>query len=187
MTCAPSVGLALPLPDRPNRFLLPLPAPSAGHVPVVPSPAAACATRSTRSCSCPISTPSCRPRAMLAPFFWLTSQYMARNQSTKGLRVSWKIVLGRYRGLATTLPTLHQHRPHRPEVIAFATRAAKALRPSQPEQVIPAGLLGCKAGLELCPDSAGIPPPRHTTYWGCLESSKYPPFANVSNGTNQGL
>jgi hypothetical protein len=33
----------------------------------------------------------CRPRA-LAPFFWLANQYMARNQFTSGLRVSWKIV-----------------------------------------------------------------------------------------------
>ena len=28
----------------------------------------------------------------LAPFFWLVTAHIARNQSVSGLRVSWKIV-----------------------------------------------------------------------------------------------
>jgi hypothetical protein len=28
----------------------------------------------------------------LAPFFWLVTDHIARNQSVSGLRVSWKIV-----------------------------------------------------------------------------------------------
>src|SRR5436305_9406639 len=80
-----------------------------------------------------------------------------------------------HRRLVTTRLALHQPRPHRPEVPACAARAAKAFRPSQPEQVVPARLLGIKPSLEF----AQIPwIVLHTAPYyilGLPESSKYPP------------
>src|ERR1022692_810111 len=90
---------------------------------------------------------------------------MARNQSTSGLRVSWKIVPAvtevwcplaalqqdqAHRSiLAGALAALQQDQAHRPVLIAITTRASETLRPPQAEQVVPARLLGGKPRLKL--------------------------------------
>src|ERR1700730_4936642 len=82
----------------------------------------------------------------------------------------------RHRRLEATLLALHQRRSHRPKVTAAAARAAKALRPSKPEQIFSARLLGIKPRFELAQIPRvflhGLP------YYslGSPESSKYPPF-----------
>jgi len=80
-----------------------------------------------------------------------------------------------HRRLVTTCLALHQHRPHRPEMVALATRTAKPIRPAQPEQVLPTGLLGVKPSLELAqtPRIFLHSPPYYML--GSPESSKYPP------------
>ena len=55
-----------------------------------------------------------------------------------------------HRGLAPTRSALQQHFSQRPRLSTTATRTAETVRPAQPEQILPAGLLTAKTGLELC-------------------------------------
>ena len=86
---------------------------------------------------------------------------------------------GGHRGLAPTRSALQQHFSQRPRLSTTATRTAETVRPAQPEQILPAGLLTAKTGLELyqvlrvifhlpayyilgLPESTGYPPSRNT-------------------------
>src|SRR5579862_9587839 len=80
-----------------------------------------------------------------------------------------------HRGLVAARTALHQHNPHWPVLSAPATRAPEALRPAQPEQIIPAGLLSRKFRSEFA-QTARIFLHRPPYYMlGSPESSKYPP------------
>src|SRR5450432_3558559 len=166
MTCAPSVGLGLPLPGPPNRFRLPLPALSAGHAPVVPSPAAACAATSMLFCNCPIPAPSAGPGR------WLRSSGSPAN--------TWP---GTNPPKACACPgrscqPLPRSGDHTADIASAPTAPARSECPrNEGSESPPATSYGtgnpCRpVRLQSQPrirsDSADIPPPRHTTYWGYL-------------------
>ena len=83
---------------------------------------------------------------------------------------------GGHRGLAPTRSALQQHFSQRPRLSTTATRTAETVRPAQPEQILPAGLLTAKTGLEFCQVLRVIFHLPAYYILGLPESTGYPPF-----------
>ena len=81
-----------------------------------------------------------------------------------------------HRGLAPTRSALQQHFSQRPRLSTTATRTAETVRPAQPEQILPAGLLTAKTGLELCQVPRIIFHLQAYYILGLPESTGYPSF-----------
>src|SRR5215469_14937373 len=84
----------------------------------------------------------------------------------------------------STTAALQTHRSKWPRFAPSATRAPKSVRPTQPEQILMAGLLGAKSYLQLV-DIARVILHRQSTpdqtYYilGLPASSKYPIFSVI--------
>ncbi len=81
---------------------------------------------------------------------------------------------GRYRRLVSAFAAFHQASGHRPVLTALASRAPKARRPAQPNQVGAAIRLRSKSPLEFGQRARIVLHAPYHYIWGLVESSEYP-------------
>ena len=150
---------------------------SADPGPAAPSLAGTCVTRSKPSCSCPIPAPSADRGHWRRSFGSPASTWHGTNPP-KASECPGRSCRPSPRSGGTNL-ALQEYRSDRPEMSTLTARATKALRPSQAEQVVPAGLLGVEPSFELGQRARIFlhGPPYYRL--GQPESSKYPPSWNL--------